>query len=188
MMTNSDDCNCEVCRMFPGWEKRAAPAPEAKPTRVEVGQRWRFESEPYEVVEQMAGPFPWRIRWDSDGSDMCLCGDNIVSDTFLGYAKPAGPPFSEPLPPIPPDQIRALERAIAAPPRPIRREVSQDGWSRCRWDSNNPYPFESYAFGWEGTGDTLTLVRAPAPKRDPGRAETWGDLAGMAAAALVTRP
>ena len=140
-------CNAEEC---------AAPAPEAKPTRVEVGQRWQYddgpEDGPYTVVAKTTyGRF--RLQWDVDdpGGVCDFDPDDILCDTFLGYAKPAadpGPvlacvicqrvvdancPHAKP---AAADAVPKLARRFAeevaealapSPPRPIRREVSANG-------------------------------------------------------------
>lgn len=228
--TKPDDCDCEVCRMFPSspatkpmhvdfppggiarcaCEECAAPAPEAKPTRVEVGQRWSWHpGRPSFVVDRpdSENDYVWVIR-DPDGSEDGMTEAGVLSCTFLGYAKPAvtscahcddddvaactcaktaAPAFTGPaLAPA----LKHIQDAPSAPPRPIRREVSCDGrnWvDYARLADGDA--FEAYSWRRRSTpGGRCVEVDGPAPKPDLGRAETAGDQAGMAAAALVTWP
>ncbi len=61
-----------------------------KPSKVEVGQRWRWTSKDgdtacYRVLRR-EGPL-WRLSWENTGESICLyTEEETLIDEFLGYA------------------------------------------------------------------------------------------------------
>jgi len=181
----------------------AAPAPEAKPTRVELHQRWRtiFGHQVEYYVAAKDGD-----RWLIAGpgvDDGCIGAgphrpEYILCDTFLGYAKPAAPaehvcgckpgnwcthyPVDGKAVWVGIDPGYAAAEPVVvpvpAPPRPIRREVSCDGRNWCDYarlvDAD---PFEAYP--WRGANCASAVTRGPCEKAvhetraNGGFGETW---------------
>lgn len=210
---------CEPCPH--GWPKGTcdlddcfddlpAPAPLAKPTRVERGQRWRISRGAFvhETTLTDSSNGYWYGTACEHHSDTCggWSTETLLGSegTYLGTVTPPAKAEGRVYVGIDPGYENAHPVEVPAPsqevkpaPALILREVSTNNgrdWCdySCLVDAD---PFEAYPWRREWTRTSapgfvldVAMWGPPLAAPDPGRAERPSDIAGAAARALVSKP